>query len=249
MISFEQRVIDKTRTTLNLKPQWGVIGDWSGSLGSMSMLGRGLYYVRIPTSNGMSATPAILRGPYNSPVPLQINQLVDLGYDTDGIGFIKGVNYGATLAAGGNPVPIADPPAGKVTPQSQIATLRPFQDQIQPSLKINIGGWKAIVAGVLYDFPGIYGFDLSSFVPGSGHCVVGIFIKDDQVTPIAYASTAIPLNDALGDADVQDVISQAYAANHAYTPVWAYAVATGATAITDADTYEDMRQFIKIGLG
>lgn len=249
MLSFSQRVIDKARTKLNFSPAWGAVGDWSGNLGSMSMLARNLYYVRIPTSGGLSATPAIMRGPYNSPTPLAINQLVDIGYDTDGIAYIKGNNFGAMVAAGGNPVPAPPPAAGVVTPQSQIATLRPFQDLVQPSLKVNLDGWKVIVAGVRYNFPGYNQFDLSGFVPGSGHCIVGVFIQNDNITPIAYASTAIPLNDALGDADVQDVISQAYAANHAYTPVWAYAVATGATAITDADTYEDMRQFIKVGLG
>src|SRR5260221_892616 len=248
MISFSTRALDKAKgQTFNLKPPYGTLGDWSGNLGSMSMLSRNMYYVRTPTSNGMSATPAILRGPYNSPTPLQINHVVDLGYDKDGVGFIMGTNYGANLAAGGNPMPPADPPAGKVIPQSQIATLRVFQDYIQPSLKVNISGWKAIVAGVLYDYPGTVQFDLTSFVPGSGHCIVGIFIQSDNLTPIAYASASIAINDDLTDTQVNDVLAQAYAVSPLYTPVWTYAVAAGATQILDSDTYLDLRQLVNLG--
>lgn len=250
MINFSSRsttTANQIVKTLNLKPSWGILGDWSGNLGSMSMLARGLYYVRVPTSNGLSATPWIVRGAYNSPAPMVYDHTVQLGYDTDGVPYIKGTDYDTTQAAGGNATPIPPPAAGTVVPQSQLATLRVFQNPAQPSLKVMIDGWKAVVNGVLYDYPGTPEFDLSGFVPGSGHCIVGIFIKDDNLTPIAYASASIPLNDSLGDAQVNDVLGQAYAASPLYTPVWTYAVTTGATQILDSDAFLDLRQLVNIG--
>lgn len=251
MLNFSSRstsTINQISKVLNLRPSWGALGDWSQNLGTMSMLARGLYYVRVPTSNGLSATPWIVRGAYNSGTPMTYDHTVQLGYDTDGVAYIKGTDYDATQAAGGNATPIPPPTAGVVTSQSQIATLRVFQNPIQPSLKVMINGWKEVVAGVMYDYEGTPEFDLTSFVPGSGHCIVGIFMKDDYLTPIAYASTSIALNDPLTIADVNDVVTQAYTASHAYTPVWAFAVATGATQILDSDTFLDLRQFVKAGM-
>lgn len=239
----DRRNVDQIISRLNLRPLWGIIGDSQGNMGTMSMLLRNMYYVRYPTSNGFSM-PVPIRGPYDSPVTLQPGQCVKIGYDSENVPYIKSVDFGPTLSGGGNPVVVPPPAGGPVITQAQFATLKVFQDYNQPSLKVNINGWKSIVAGVLYDYPGTSQFDLSSFVPGSGHSVVGIFIKDDYLTPIAYASPSISLNDALGDADVNNVLSQAYTANPNYTPVWAYQVKTGATQILDTDTFLDMRQFI-----
>jgi hypothetical protein len=122
-------------------------------------------------------------------------------------------------------------------------TLRSSQYAVQPSLKVSVSGWKPIVNGIMYSFAGNSAFDLTSLVPGSGHAVVLVALRSDFATLEAFASSAVPTNDPLLLADMNNALGQMSAGS---TPVWAYDVPTGATGILDSMTLLDCRQLVNI---
>jgi hypothetical protein len=233
----------RTRTTirssLNLEFRRAILGDWNGVVNDPFYLNSGRVWVRYLTSNGYSM-PVLVRGPYAASVPLKPDHAVIIEYDTDNQPYVARTDFDTVRSGGGLPIPIPTPPGGDYVTQDQIVTLRCSQT-IPASLYVMISGWKPIVNGVAYNFPGEVAFELSSFVPVSGHCCVGVFMQSDLVTPIAYASTAIGLDDDLSIDDVNAVLAQVALT---CTPVWFYDVKAAVTQIFDTDTLLDGRQLV-----
>lgn len=239
-----QRTLNQGKARLNLVARRAALGDSQGNMNTLAMAVLNLYYVRYLTTNGYS-TPGIARGPYVANVPLRPNQAVLIGRDTSGQDYILSADYETVLAGGGNPVPVPPPPSGKpYVTQDQLVTLRSSQYLIQPSLKVSVSGWKPIVNGIMYNFPGSAAYDLTSLVPGSGHAVVLLALKSDFVTLEAFASASIATNDALTDGDVNNALAQMTSGS---TAIWAYDVPTGATQILDSMTLLDCRGLWNIG--
>lgn len=236
-----QQTLNRGKARLNLSLRRALLANSQGAMNTLAMAALNLYYVRYLTANGYS-TPGIARGPYIASVPLKPNQAVTIGKDASGQDYIYGVDYETTLAGGGNPVPLPDPPSGKpYVTQDQLVTLRSSQYAIQPSLKVSVSGWKPIVNGIMYNYPGQSDYNLSSFVPGSGHVALLLALRSDYTTLEAFVSASAPLNEALTIADINVALAQA---SFGSTAFWCYDVPTGATQILDSMTLLDCRQLI-----
>lgn len=236
------RQVAAGRSRLNLEVRKAVVGDVDGTMGTMAMLAMNSYYIRYQTGNGYS-TKSAARGPYLAGVKLSPGKAVLIAKDPSGQAYIFGTDYETELAGGGNPVPIPDPPSGPYMNQSQLTTLRVSQTPT-PSLKVMVNDGVDFSTGVGRYFAGNSAVDLSGLVPGSGHCVVVVAIKSDFATTEAVASTSISLADPLTIDDVNNALGSLSTGS---TPIWAFAVATGATTIADTDTFMDCRQLINIG--
>lgn len=240
MTNLLSRTRDKYHTKLNLEPLRAIIGDENDVIYDNVVLNSGRVYIRYETSNGYSV-PVLVRGPYQSNVPLLPGQACMISYDVDAMPYVSSVDFGTTQAGGGSPTPIQPPADGAYVPQDRIVTLRCSQT-IPASMSVSISGWKPIIDRTVYAFGGTVAFDLTSFLPAtSTHCAVGIFIKSDMLTPEAFASTAIPINDPLGDTDINAVLALATVGS---TPSWFYDLSGDALAVYDFNMLIDARQIV-----
>lgn len=238
---------NRFRTTLNLEWNNGFLGDGTGIIDDPYWIGSGKMFVRFLTDDGVSL-PTLIPGPSRAlGVDLIDGLPVSIRYDK-GAPYIDNIDTARAVNASIRPTQLPPPSTGNgngVT-QDQFATLRCTQNLSQPSLTVHISGWKPIVNGQMVDNPGSDA-NLSSFVPGAGlHCAVGVFIKNDMLTSVSFASTPIPLTDDLAVSDVNEVLDQATRTWPGVTLVWVYDVKAGATTILDTDTFLDARQFINI---
>lgn len=235
-----QRTKDIVQRTLNLKPLRGLAGDGQGNIYDPYVFNSGKVWVRYLVSSGYSM-PMLIRGPYKSPVPLSDNQAILIEIDHEGQPYVANVDFGTNQAAGGTPFPPATIPPEHFITQDRVVTLRCSQLST-PALEIMISGWKPIINNQVIDFEGDPTFDVSGNQPASGeHCVLLLTMKSDFITPFAYTSTAVPLNDALGVDDINEALA---AMQVDYTPIWAYDYSGDTTGLTDNDTLCDLRQIV-----
>ncbi len=240
MTNLFSRTRDATQTKLNLNPIHAVIGDENGVVNDNVVWDSGRVFVRLWTSNGYSKA-ILVRGPYQSSVPLLPGHACVLKYDTDGLLFVSNTDFSTVQAGGGLPIPVPPPADGAYVTQDKLVTLRVSQT-IPASKSVMISGWKPIVDSVMSDFEGNPDFDLTSLFPASGtHCCIGVFMQGDFVTPVGYKSTDTALNNSLTIADINECIAQAKLNE---TAVWFYDVKGDATQIFDANTLLDGRQIV-----
>lgn len=243
---FQQTVRNQVRKRVNLDPASAVIGNGNGVIYDDIWVGSGKWYIRYLTDSGFSL-PTLVRGAYTMPglAPYD-GQPCTIEYDSAGQLYIAKVQFANSVVSGHNPTP-SPPPAtggGSYVTQDQLVTLRVSQSA-PPSLLVQVSGWKPVIGTTCFDFPG-GSADLTSFVPGTAglHRAVGIFVKNDFATLETFASTSIPLSQALGMTDINSVLAAATAGS---TAAWFYDLAYGALAVYDTNTLLDIRQIINTG--
>lgn len=233
----------KIAKRLNLSKMMAILGDQPPGSTTPAQL----YDATIPgnvwilevTSNGYSTKKSV-RGPTSSTVAMRAGQPVLLKYDIDGKLAVDKIDFTAVQAAGGNPLQnnASDGQANAFVATSSITTLI-CTPTAPPSLNVALFGWKPVIQGTIYDFPGAL-IDLSSFVPSAGnHCVAVIFVKPDLATVEVFASTAKSTSDPLTIiGDLQETISQSTSGS---TPAWVWRLHDGQASIVDADRLMDLR--------
>lgn len=233
---------------LNKTPIRAILGDASGVLYDPLNPNSGYIYVRQQTSNGFSTAQRV-RGPYQgAPVQMIPGTSVILLYDADNQLYVAGPDFQGAAATGANPIAhnASDENANQWTNQASIVTLV-SHCTAPPSTSVIVRGWMAIANLTLTWFSG-GSVDLSSLIPSAGNqCIAVVVIKSDYTTLAAYASTAKASVDVLGISDIQEALTAAAAVDPRSTPIWAWRLHDAQTAITDADSWLDVRQFLNLG--
>ena len=224
---------------LNLEKKLAILGDENGVIYNPANPASGLVYVREKTSNGLS-TPKLVRGPYaGATVTMRPGVPVELEYDKDGYLYIARISFQDSLVAGSNPIAAnaSDQAANSFVNQSSITTLL-STPTAPPSTSVALRGWKPVVSGTFYDFPGAL-VDMSSFIPAANmHRVAIIFVKSDYATVEVKASTAKSTSDPIMPADIQEAITARTAGS---VPTFAWRLHDAQTTIVDADKFLDLR--------
>lgn len=209
----------------------------------------GMVYVRLivgaDASGSTQSSPAIeVRSAVGATYLPIAGQYVRVGLDDDGELSIRGGDWGNMVASGINPqVTNAANPRNKfiylenvVRLFSQaIGTTNTPSTQINVQPYISVNGYRTLRAYLGGKV------DLASYIPVSGeHRLTMIHLKEDgtlQVTASTSQSNFTPLDTS----DYQECLD---AAEGDTIPIVAYRLANAQTKITDADKWEDMRQFI-----
>lgn len=234
--------IAKLRQRLNLETTTAYLGDGAGDVRDRSK--PGYYYVRFPQANGTYTKPVSLRAYPNANLPPTDGLPVIVGYDASGTQIILQANVQALQETGANPIQFnpLDNQYSRFVNQNQITTFyatRHSDVDNNPFYAVVFPGFYFTGSGELDFFAG-GSIDLSSLQPSSGnHCYVAVFLKKDDGTLEAFASTSIDTGDPLSILDIQEVVALKSATS---LDIWAWELSGDDTALTvDPARSKDLR--------
>jgi len=224
----------------NSLPSHGVLGDVNGTI-TDPLLPLTNVYVRVPTSNGLSARLSVIL-PSSANVQLLPGWPVLLGYDHNLNPIVLGTDTQTAAATGVASTTTVANANSVSTTQAMFETLALVS---AGGMIVNLKGWN-VIANDVYTAFSYSGIDLTSYIPSTGEtCYATIFVLADLSGVEVVASTPVLISDF---PDPQSDINECLAGKSAgSTATWAIALVGGMTSMNQyyVDTNsKDLRQLV-----